>query len=143
MNLKIIAAMAGVLVASACSTMPSLSAVSRPECAARSYTIYYSYHEDDLRASAAPIISSIANQVAACEKSGGKLTHVTIIGFPNKTDNSAGGDKTAYERGRAVFDALVAAGLPAKQIKLANYRTEPNDLNQPMRRRAEIALKMR
>ncbi len=121
MNLKIIAAMAGVLVASACSTMPSLSAVSRPECAARSYTIYYSYHGRRFARLRRADHQQHRNQVAACEKSGGKLTHVTIIGFlPNKTDNSAGGDKTAYERGRAVFDALVAAGLAAKQIKLAN-----------------------
>jgi outer membrane protein OmpA-like peptidoglycan-associated protein len=141
MKLKIIAA--GALMASACSTMPMLGATARPECAAKSYTIYYSYLEDDLRASAAPIITSIADQIGACQRSGGKLRSVTIIGFPNRADNSVGGDQTAHQRGQAVREALVTAGVPDKQIKLANYRSEPSDLNQPMRRRAEIALKMR
>ena len=123
--------------------MPLIAGPARPDCAAKSYTIYYSYHEDDLRASAAPIIASIAEQVSACEKSGGKLQRATIIGFPNKADNSTGGDQTAVARGQAVREALVSAGVPDKQIKLANYRAEPGDLNEPMRRRAEIALKMR
>jgi outer membrane protein OmpA-like peptidoglycan-associated protein len=143
MKLKIIAAIAGTMMASGCMTMPTMMSNARPECASKSYTIYYSYHEDDLRASAAPIITSIADQIGACQKAGGKLKSVTIIGFPNRTDNSAGGDQTAAARGQAVREALITAGLPAKQIKLANYRLEPDDLNQPMRRRAEIALKMR
>jgi outer membrane protein OmpA-like peptidoglycan-associated protein len=143
MKLKIIAAVAGTMMASSCATMPALRSNARPEFASKSYTIYYSFHEDDLRASAAPIISSVADQVVMCQNAGGKLKSVTIIGFPNRTDNSAGGDQTATARGQAVRDALITAGLPAKQIKLANYRAEPNDLDQPMRRRAEIALKMR
>jgi outer membrane protein OmpA-like peptidoglycan-associated protein len=120
-----------------------LNAKARPECASKSYTIYYNYHEDDLRASAAPIISSIADQVVLCQNAGGKLRNVTIIGFPGKSVNSARGDQTAMARGQAVRDALVTSGLPANKIKLANYREEPSDLDQPMRRRAEIALKMR
>jgi outer membrane protein OmpA-like peptidoglycan-associated protein len=133
----------GAMIASACTTIPLMAGPARPDCAAKSYTIYYNYHEDDLRASAAPIIASIADQVSACEKSGGKLQRATIIGFPNRADNSAGGDQTAVERGQAVREALVAAGVAESQIRLANYRSEPNDLNQPMRRRAEIALRMR
>ena len=120
-----------------------MASPARPDCAAKSYTIYYSYQEDDLRASAEPIIRSIADQVGACQKAGGKLQRVTISGFPNRADNSAGGDVTAHARGQAVLEALIAVGLPKDQIKLANYRLKPNDLNQPMRRRAEIALKMR
>jgi hypothetical protein len=142
MKWKIVFAAAGAIMASSCATMPGMSA-ARPQCAPKSYTIYYNYLEDDLRASAAPIIRSVAEQVASCETSGGKLNRVTIIGFPNRTENSAGGDKTAAARGQAVLEALVAAGLPVQKIKLANYRTQPSDLNEPMRRRAEIALKMR
>jgi hypothetical protein len=143
MNLKMIAWVAGTMMVSSCATMPMMGATKRPECAAKSYTIYYSYQEDDLRASAAPIIASVADQVAACEKSGGKLQRLTIIGFPNRTENSAAGDETATARGQAVLNALAAAGLPVRQIKLANYRKQPDDLNEPMRRRAEIVLKMR
>jgi outer membrane protein OmpA-like peptidoglycan-associated protein len=144
MKLKIIALVAAAaMMASACTTMPTLGAAARPECAAKSYTIYYSYHEDDLRASAAPIIGSIADQVAACQKAGGKLQRVTIIGFPGRAVDSPRGDQTAFARGQAVQEALISAGLPAKQIKLANYRSEPDDASQPMRRRAEITLKMR
>jgi outer membrane protein OmpA-like peptidoglycan-associated protein len=143
MKLKIIAAISGALMASACSTMPMMGATSRPECASKSYTIYYSYMEDDLRASAGPVIHNIAEYVSACERAGGKLRGVTVVGFPNRTDDSAGGDKTAHARGQAVLEALVAAGLPANQIKLADHRLGEDDVNQPMRRRAEIELKMR
>lgn len=142
MKLRMIAALGCMGAASACAGLPTVAS-ARPECASKSYTIYYSYQEDDLRASAAPIISSIADQVAACRRAGGKLRGATITGFPNRADNSAGGDATAHARGQAVREALVAAGLPNNQIRLANYRQEPSDLNQPMRRRAEIALKMR
>lgn len=142
MTLKVVAWIAGAMMISSCATMPMMGGANRPECAAKSYTIYYSYQEDDLRASAAPIIRAVAEQVAACEKSGGKLQRLTIIGFPNRTENSVAGDETAVARGQAVLEALVAAGLPGRQIRLANYRKQPDDLNEPMRRRAEIALKM-
>lgn len=143
MKLKIVAAVAGAMMASSCAALSGTGVAARPECASKSYTIYYSYQEDDLRASAAPIIRSVTEQVASCENAGGKLNRVTIVGFPNRAENSPGGDRTAAARGRAVLEALVAAGLPAQKIKLANYRVQAPDVNEPMRRRAEISLRMR
>ena len=89
------------------------------------------------------MIQLITEQVAACQKAGGELQSVSIVGFPNRTDISAGGDATAAARGQAVLAALVGAGLPAEKIKLVDHRLEAEDVNQPMRRRAEISVEMR
>lgn len=145
MKSMMIAAMAltGSLTASACAGWPTTRPIARAECAPQSDTIYYSYQADDLDASAEPIIHRIAERVAACRAAGGELTRITITAFPNRTDTTVGGDQTAQVRGRAVFDALVAAGLPAKRIKLTNYRRELDNPNQIMRRRAEISTEQR
>jgi outer membrane protein OmpA-like peptidoglycan-associated protein len=142
-TIKVAAALASALTASACISWPMSASRARPECASQTYIIYYNYHEEDLRVSTQPMIRHITEQVATCQKAGGQLKSVTIVGFPNRADNSAAGDETAVARGQAVLDALVAAGVPTQQIKLADYRLEPDDLKQPMRRRAEIAVEMR
>ena len=145
MKTTIIAAF--VLVApfasTACSSLPLFASPARPECEAQNHVIYYGYEEDDLRASTEPMIQLITEQVAACQKAGGELKSVSIVGFPNRTDISAGGDATAAARGQAVLAALVGAGLPAEKIKLVDHRLEAEDVNQPMRRRAEISVEMR
>jgi outer membrane protein OmpA-like peptidoglycan-associated protein len=145
MKSTIVAAMAiaGPLVMSACTSWPLGAAPERPECRPEKHLIYYNFHEDDLRVTAQPVIQRIAEQVAACRKAGGELESVTIVGFPNRTENSDSGDATAVARGQAVLGALVAAGVPIEKISLASYRLEPDDINQPMRRRAEIAVEMR
>lgn len=145
MNFRVITAitLSALFIASGCSTLSKFGSSKRPECGSENHIIYYNYKEEDLRASTQPMIKRIAEQVAACEASGGKLRSVTIVGFPNRADTSAAGDETAVARGQAVLDALVAAGLPADKVKLASYRLEEDDLNQPMRRRAEIAVEMR
>ena len=145
MKARIMAAVAfaGSLTMAACTSWPMFAAGVRPECGSQNHIIYYNFQEEDLRASTGPIIRRITQQVAACQKAGGELKSVTIVGFPNRTDNSVGGDETAAARGQAVLDALVAAGLPAEKIKLASYRLDSDDINQPMRRRAEIAVEMR
>lgn len=145
MNLtnRVAIVLANALAMSACGSLPNLLSEKHPECGSEHYIIYYNYREEDLRASTKPMIQHIAAQVATCQKAGGQLRSVTIVGFPNRTDDSTGGDETAVARGQAVLDALVTAGLPPEKIKLADHRLEPEDLNQPMRRRAEIAVEMR
>jgi hypothetical protein len=136
-------ALASALTISACGSFPMSLSGKHPECQAEHYIIYYNFHEEDLRVSTRPMIQHIASQVAVCQKAGGELRSVTIVGFPNRTDNSLDGDETAVARGQAVLEALVTAGLPSDKIKLADHRLEPEDINQPMRRRAEIAVDMR
>lgn len=136
-------ALAGSVIMTGCASWPMFGAPARPECRSQSFIIYYNYQEEDLRASAEPAIQLISERVTACQKAGGELMSVSIVGFPNRKDSSVGGDATAVARGQAVLDALVAAGLPAEKIKLADYWLDAEDSDQPMRRRAEIAIEMR
>ncbi len=135
--------LAAPFTTTACASLPLFASPARPECESKSHVIYYGYQEDDLRASTEPMIQLIAEQVAACQKAGGELQRVSIVGFPNRTDNSVGGDATAAARGQAVLAALVGAGIPAEKVSLVDHRLEAEDINQPMRRRAEIAVEMR
>jgi outer membrane protein OmpA-like peptidoglycan-associated protein len=138
-----LATIAACLATMGCANWPMSASPVRPECQTQNHAIYYNFKEDDLRASADPIVRLITQQIAVCQQAGGELESVSIVGFPNRTDNSVGGDATATARGQAVLDALVAAGLPPEKIRLESYRLEPDDIDQPMRRRAEITVEMR
>jgi len=139
----LLAATVTLLTSGACTSLPMFGSQPHPECRSQSHIIYYNYQEDDLRASADPIIELIAGEVEACRLAGGELESVSITGFPNRAENSASGDATAVARGQAVLAALVAAGLPSDKIQLSDYREGAEDINQSMRRRAEIAVRMR
>lgn len=41
-NLTKLAAIGGALLATACTSLPLMASPARPDCAAKSYTIYYS-----------------------------------------------------------------------------------------------------
>jgi outer membrane protein OmpA-like peptidoglycan-associated protein len=143
MKIKTTFALGGLLMTTACTSLPVFGASARSECQSSSHIIYYNLEEDDIRASANPIIQLIAHEVEMCRKAGGGLQRVSIVGFPNRADNSDSGDATAAARGQAVLGALIASGIPNEKIAMSSYRLEKEDINQPMRRRAEIEVEMR
>jgi len=144
MKTAIVICLAAVTGLSACTTMKSArDRVVRAPATCQDVTIPIYFEPDvaQLTPEGRRVITSQANQAKRC-----KIQNVRVVGLADAAGDPAANLELSKARAAAVTDALMRAGLPPAEFDLTAVgqagSVTPDGKIQPVRRRADITLKL-
>ena len=144
MKNAIVICLAAATGLSACTTMKSArdQVVRAPvTCQDVSIPIYFEPDQAQLTPEGRRVITSQANQAKRC-----KIEKVRVVGLADAAGDPAANLELSKARAAAVTDALMKAGLPPAEFDLTAVgqagSVTPDGKLQPVRRRADITLKL-
>ncbi len=140
MRFAALAALAGL---SACASIPFVGETPvRTACDEPPITLYFEPDNENLPATAGPLIRHAKDAVDRCAAQGGRLRRITVIAFPDRGDEGEAAQRAALSRAESVVAALVDAGLPPERVVALDFRRAEADPSRIMRRNAEISFDM-
>ena len=137
-------AMLGLLAVAlgACATMERRQIVRAPaRCADQTVEVYFDPQSAELTKEGRDVIAAAAQGARACRVAG-----VEVVGLADAAGAPGANLELSQKRAASVAAALKAQGLPAADYKVAAAgqagAVTPSGQTQPMRRRADIVLRL-
>lgn len=144
MKTAMVICLAAVTGLSACTTMRSARdriVRAAPTCQDVTIPIYFEPDMAQLTPEGRRVIASQANQARRC-----RVEHVRVVGLADAAGDPAANLELSKARAATVTDALMKAGLPPAEFDLTAVgqagSVTPDGKVQPVRRRADITLKL-
>ena len=124
---------------------PAAAAAAKPASPPQTFVIYFEHEETDIPPEAMPTIDKAVAAIAAA-RANGTYSHVKVIGYSDSVGSRIYAQHRSQERATVVRDALVRAGVPAREIKTEGRgKRNPevptaNHVVQPRNRRVRIII---
>lgn len=138
---------AAVLALSACTTSvgppppterPVVEATACPDL---TVDIYFEPASTATPESAAPVLATVRDTIASCDRRFSHVRRVEIAAFANRGADGATAEAMARARAQSLKAEIVKIGVPARRVKIVDHSDVDDDPDQPLRRHAHIVVK--